>query len=97
VAAARTSTLTDAVFGKLEEVAAGAQVTMIEIRCESIACLQRICCCADKWCLLGLKSETTPDVSYVKLLVDYITAQALIRYLLLCSVGARHGLNIFVV
>ena len=27
----------------------------------------------------------TPDVSYVKLLVDYITAQALIRYLLLCS------------
>jgi hypothetical protein len=35
VAAARTSTLTDAVFGKLEEVAAGAQVTMIEIRCES--------------------------------------------------------------
>jgi len=39
VAAARTSTLTDAVFGKLEEVAAGAQVTMIEIRCTSTALL----------------------------------------------------------
>ena len=40
---------------------------------------------ADSLFLLGLKSEMTPDVSYVKLLVDYITAQALIRYLLLCS------------
>ena len=39
MAAARTSTLTDAVFGKLEEVAAGAQVTMIEIRCTSTALL----------------------------------------------------------
>ena len=81
MAAARTSTLTDAVFSKLEEVAGVAQVTMIEIRCESIACLQQIYCCADKLVLLGLKSEMTPDVSYVKLLVDYITAQALIRYL----------------
>ena len=42
---------------------------------------QQIYCCADKLFLLGLKSEMTPDVSYVKLLVDYITAQALIRYL----------------
>ena len=48
----------------------------------SIAVLQRK---ADSLFLLGLKSEMTPDVSYVKLLVDYITAQALIRYLLLCS------------
>ena len=39
MAAARTSTLTDAVFGKLEEVAGAAQVTMIEIRCTSIALL----------------------------------------------------------